>query len=105
MILYFLLGGLCYVAGATLSYLPTLKVSVLYMPIAIFIGALAHYLWFTIAKSSNDQNQIYVYAIIWDSMFMVIYSVLPVMAFDVRLTGVQVCGVVLVLIGMILTKI
>lgn len=105
MILYFLLGGLAIAAGVIASYAPAIKASMAYYPLGIGLAMINNYIWLKIAKSTNDSSKLLMLGVYWDSMIVLSYVLLPVIFFGARAHGTSLLGIVLIVVGMMLTKI
>lgn len=104
MILQYLGGCLSYCAAVAVSYTPALKNSRYYTPIGLAVGMLANLFWLSIARSTNDSNQILLLGFYWDAMLTLTYLLVPIMFYDARLTLTSGAGIALMVAGFILTK-
>jgi multidrug transporter EmrE-like cation transporter len=103
--LQYLLGFALYVCLASVSYSETLKLSKWYLVIGALGGILTNVLWLLIAKSESNSSSLMLKALIWDSMIVITYLIIPIIFFNAKLSSVQVLGILLILSGMLLTKI
>ena len=98
--------GLClYLCMAFSSYHPSFKMSPLYFPVGIGAAILCNLLWFSIAKSDLNSSSLVVKGLIWDTMLMLCYLVVPLVFFNAKFTTTQAVGVGLTLLGLFLTKV
>lgn len=105
MTLPFLIGLLVYIAAVFLSYSEKMKASHWYFPVGILIAIVANVMWLYIAKNSPAKESIYVRGLIWDSMIVGTYTLIPIVFFGVRLSSWTLAGAALIAVGLILTKV
>jgi hypothetical protein len=101
--MYFI-GLAIYLITVSMSYSDKSKAAFWYYPLGMALSLVTNYLWMNLAKTSDGSNQVYVRGIVWDSMIVLAYSVLPFFCFNVKLTAVQSLGAGLVIIGLGLIK-
>jgi hypothetical protein len=58
-----------------------------------------------IAKNTADKHDVYIRGLIWDSMIVGCYAVVPVLMYGVAFTGRMAMGVAMIVAGIVLTKI
>lgn len=104
MIPLYLLGLLIYIISVYITYSDKIKQSPYYFYIGISLSMVCSFLWMYIAKHSSGK-QLYLNGIYWDSMIVGCYSLIPVLAFGVRMSSLNFLGVFLVLVGIFLTKV
>lgn len=104
MILPYIAGLILYSLSVCISYSDTAKASSWYFPLGVSFSMIAAFIWMWIAKNSQAQNDIYIRGLIWDSMIVGCYTFIPFL-FGVRLTGLSMLGALLVVVGLILTKV
>jgi multidrug transporter EmrE-like cation transporter len=100
----FLFGLMMYGVLATASYNETFKASNWFFPVGIVSAVIANVLWMSIAKAEPNSSHLMVKGLIWDSMLMLVYLVVPLLFFGARFTLMQSFGVGLTLIGLLCTK-
>jgi multidrug transporter EmrE-like cation transporter len=105
MIGAYAIGLAFYAMSVWLSYSAELKSSKWYFPIGILLAIVCNFLWLYVAKHSDTKHAIYMNALLWDSMIVGSYAIIPVLLFGVRFSTVNLFGVVLVIFGIVLTKV
>lgn len=105
MLYLFIPGALCYILSVVVSNSTRLQSTPYYLLVGISISIVANLLWLTIAKHSLDQHQRYLNGLYWDSMIVLAYALLPLYLYNVRLSWSATLGVILMLVGMVLTKV
>lgn len=99
-----ILGALFYILSVYVSYNDTLKSMNIYFYIAALIGVLTNISWFYIAKHAANPSDILVKGFYWDAMIVACYVIVPLLFFEIKLTGFQIAGLTTILLGVILTK-
>ena len=102
--LSFSIGFVLYIVTVCLLYSTTFKASPFYYWIGVSIGLVTSSLWLFIAKNSDTSN-LYVRGLFWDCMIVGAYVLIPPLFFGVKLEPMTTIGCVLIVTGMILTKI
>lgn len=87
-----------------LSYSDKIKATNWYFPLGLFLATITNLLWLWIAKNSPNKADIYLRGLIWDSILVGCYVLVPLFL-GVRLNLATSLGVILVVIGLILTKV
>lgn len=101
----YLLAALTYSCGALLSYSDSIRNSYriyLYGLITSNVGAL---LWLFLVKYLNNNQSIYVAGIIWDVIMVSTFLLVPLMFYNIPLTRQIICGLTLIVVGIIIIKI
>lgn len=101
----FLIGFIVYTILAITSYSDTLKSSGWYYWIGLTAALIANSAWLHLAKQEPSASRLVVLGLYWDVMLLVAYMLVPILFFEARLTAIQGAGLVLILCGIILTKI
>lgn len=105
MILPYALGFIIYCLAVTLSYSDKVKASHWYYPVGLALAIGCNFLWLYVAKHTPDKHDIYISGLVWDSLIVGCYALIPVLFFGVRFSGATAIGVLLVIVGLFLTKI
>lgn len=105
LILAFFGGFLTYVAAVSLAYNDYAKSQWWYYWVGIGLAIVGNYLWLWIAKSSPEKNSVYFNGLVWDSIIVGVYSLVPIAMFGVRFSMLTGLGVLMVVIGMITIKV
>lgn len=105
MILLYLIGLVVYALAAGVSYSSSFKQSPYYYWFGIASAVIANLIWFYIAKHTENKADLYIRALVWDSMIVGAYVIIPMLFMGVRLAGWSLVGAWLIIIGLILTKI
>lgn len=100
----FFIGLIVYIAAVFLSYSEKIKVLNAYFVVGLILGIIANFCWLYIAKNSPEKHQIYVYGLYWDSMIVGVYTLIPILAMGVRLSWTTAIGGLLIIAGIMLTK-
>lgn len=103
MIWWFALGALLYCTQVFLSYGP-LKGSPWFLTVLALSGSLTALTWGLIAKA-NAGLELYRYAMWWDVMIVLVYLLLPLLFFNVQLSGFGWIGISLMILGVYLVHI
>ena len=104
MLIPYVVGLLLYFASVVVSYSNGLKQTQWYFPLGMLLAIIVNFLWLYIAKNSPDKDVLYVRALIWDSMIVGAYVLVPLLFYNVRPTGYTLAGCTFIVIGLILTK-
>jgi|SRR5690606_1668 len=102
--LYFILGFFIYTFSVIISYSDDFKSAWYYLPMGAALGAAATVLWLLIAKSSKGPSEIMINGLLWDSVILSCYLIIPWFFHSISLTGLQKAGIVLVVLGLGMTK-
>lgn len=101
----FLIGGIVYLGSATLVYQNELKQHPwLYFGIGLTLALVANLMWLSIAKHTENASQLYLYGFWWDSLIIGSYALVPVLFYGVRPAPTSIIGIILILVGIYLTK-
>lgn len=100
----FLLGAAAYGFTAFISYHDTIKAHWTYFPLGLFLSVLANFGWLKIAKVTESKNDIVVYGAFWDSMIVMVFLMIPLLWFGVRLTTKDSIGLALIISGILVMK-
>lgn len=100
----FALGVIIYVIYALVVFNPTFKTSSWYVWLGLLIALLGNLVWMLIAKSSDNSNQMMFYALLWDSMVVMSFVLVPVFAYGVKLSLVTIIGIATTTLGLIVMK-
>lgn len=98
------IGLALYFASVAVSYSKDFKASHYYFPVGLLLALTVNFLWLYIAKHSPNKESIYVRGLIWDSMIVGSYALLPIAFYGVRLSGFMLVGAVLIVSGLVLVK-
>lgn len=101
----FLLGLLAYCAAASISYFDAFKVSKFYIPAGIAIGIVCNIIWLSIAKNEKNPSLLMLKGLYWDCMLMGVYLLIPFLFFKAQINTTQALGILLVITGLVLTKV
>lgn len=99
----FLTGLLVYSGIAYVSY--GMKESSLFYPLGLTLALIANAVWLWISQTENDANSLMVKGMYWDAMLTLTYIIVPLLLFNAKLTGTQLLGFVLLMVGLIIIKI
>lgn len=105
MIAPYVAGFALYCLSVALSYSDKAKASAWYYPLGLALAFAANYLWLYIAKTTPEKSQIYLAGLLWDSMIVGCYVLIPVLFYGVRFGFLTALGICLVVSGLILTKV
>lgn len=100
----FAAASLFYLFGAYIAYDVAIKASPWFLPIGIVVGIVSNLIWLYVTKITTDNKDLFVYGLIWDVMMMAAYILVPLLLFHVKLDWKQTVGTILVVLGLILTK-
>lgn len=106
LVLQFGSAVILYSLMAYLSYSPLLKDGsnwVLFS--APLLGFIANLIWFQIAKTDTNHNSLILKGLYWDILLTFCYLLVPIIFYNISLTTNQVAGIILIISGIILTKI
>lgn len=102
--LIYIIGLAIYSAAVVASYSEKIRMSNWFIPANMAAGLMTAYLWGSVVRQTNDNNQIYVRALWWDSMIVLTFALMP-LTFGIKMNTVSAIGVLLIIIGIIITKI
>lgn len=102
--LAYFIGFVFYCLSVMLSYSASMKTTKWYFPLGLLAAIAVNFIWLFLAKHSLDHKQIYLRGLIWDSMIVGCYVIIPILFYQVRLTGYTAIGAGLILTGIALTK-
>lgn len=94
-----------YIISCYLSYQEWFRQSVHYYWVSLLLGMVISLIWYGMVRHLNDKDAIYLYAIVWDISLVMVYFILPLLLFDIKLTRFGLTGVGLIFLGMILLKV
>lgn len=101
--IYFLLGGITYAAYIALSSYKQAHDTYWYVPVGLCIALAANICWLYLTKSLKTPTDILLAAIWWDAMVVSISIAIPIVIFGANPTKWQVIGIILIIIGVILS--
>lgn len=101
---YYIVGLVIYTLSAMMSYSNKAQSAKWYFPVGVGMAMLANFLWLHIAKISVG-HETFVRGLVWDSMIVMCYVLVPIILYGIRLTGFTALGAALIVAGMFLTKI
>lgn len=104
MIMHMLGGALAYAVAVSICYIPAIKAGPWYFPTGILCGIAANAIWLHLAKNQIDNSRILVAGFYWDTMIIITYTLIPVVLFGVRVSWTTAAGLVLIGLGIFLTK-
>jgi len=104
MWMLFSAASLFYLLGAYIAYDVAIKASPWFLPAGIAVGIVSNLIWLYVTKITTDNKDLFLYGLVWDVMMMAAYIIVPMLLFDVRLDWKQTVGTILVVLGLILTK-
>jgi hypothetical protein len=90
--------------GAFITYNTAIKASSWYLPAGMLAGMASTVLWFSVVKMCTDNKELFIYGLAWDALLMAAYMLVPLLLFHVNLDWKQILGTILVVAGLILTK-
>jgi len=99
------IGLIFYCASVFLSYSDKMKASPWFFPLGLLFAAICNFIWLYIAKNTVTKHDIYMAGLLWDSMIVGPYVLIPVLCFGVRFAPLNMLGVAMVIAGIILTKV
>lgn len=104
LFLLYLMGMMVYLATVSMNYSDKAKAALWYYPAGMTLALISNFLWMYLAKHAVNPNQVYIRGILWDSMIIFAYSILPVLIYNIKFTTLQLFGVGLILFGFGLLK-
>ena len=96
----FLIAFVSYSISASLPFWTSKNAQ---MAIAVVIGVIANVCWVIISRNVN-QNDIPIYGLAYDAMLTLTFLITPYFFIKFNLTFVQIFGILMVLVGLFLTK-
>jgi hypothetical protein len=91
----------CYVASLPYKNVSSLQ----YYLTGVAATVTCTILWLTVAKLIGDKDKILVAGIWWDTMIMLSYVIVPIAFYKAELTPMAATGILLIIVGIGLTKI
>lgn len=96
----FIIAGMAYALSASLPFWVSKNTQ---MAVSILIGIIANLCWVTISRGV-PQNEIPLYGLIFDSILTLLFLFVPFFFIKFELTVTQCVGILMVLVGLFLTK-
>lgn len=93
-----------YVILAVISYYGPFKSSPLFLPLGLTSALIANLTWLSISRSDLNPSSLIVKGLYWDAMLTSVYMIVPIVFFDAKLSLNQGIGAILIVMGLILTK-
>jgi len=103
VLLAFLLGFVGLLCQAYVSYEPSIQNKWYYYPLGVGLNALGAFLWFYVAKITSGKGT-FLAAMVWDSMAAAAFLLLPLLLFNIKLTGLNIIGLLFGIVGIVLMK-
>jgi hypothetical protein len=60
--------------------------------------------WAVVAKQVPDATELVKVGLYWDTLMQLTYLLIPIAVFGARLTALQSCGVLVIFIGLLMTR-
>lgn len=98
------IAGCLYILVCWLGYNDEFRKTAYFVPVATAIAALVNLLWFTVLRTLDDRQKIYVFSMCWDAVIVGVYYSIPVLFLGVKLDRYGLIGVFLILCGVCLLK-
>lgn len=102
MIINYVVGFIVYFSLAYLSYDATFKSSKYFYICGLALSLIANLSWMHITKHELVAEKLLVKSLVWDVMLTLTYIAVPILLFNAELSGGQMAGIVLVLLGIYL---
>ena len=99
----FFLGAIIYCCIAFISYSAQFKHSSYFYTSGIFLAIMANSIWLWICKTNTDHNKLILIGVSWDVMLTSAYLLVPILFYNVKLTGLQISGIIVTIVGLVLT--
>jgi len=103
MLLAFILGFVGLLGQAYVSYEPSIQDKWYYYPLGVGLNSLGALLWFYIAKITSGKAT-FLAAMVWDGMAAAAFLLLPLLLFNIKLTGLNTLGLLFGILGIVLMK-
>jgi drug/metabolite transporter (DMT)-like permease len=103
--LSFLIGFIVYTLGAVMSNSPTIKQSSYYLYLALGLGLVANFVWFSLVKTISDHSKILLYGLYWDIIIIGTFVAVPILFYGARFKFYTALGIALIILGFFLTKV
>jgi hypothetical protein len=100
IILFSLFAVIIYSTYTFIGYSEKIKETAYYYPVGISLMVLAHILWLTLAKKTNDSTVLYHYGLVWDIASTISCYLIPILFYGVKLNLTSIVGFLLVLVGL-----
>lgn len=95
---------LVFLVGSAMSFSDTFRRSTWFIPGFTTANLAIGFLWIWAARLLDDKAKIYVFSLYWDSLMVLCYYILPLLAMGIKLNSQTVFGIVLTVIGLIVIK-
>ncbi|APR76760.1 Hypothetical protein A7982_02107 [Minicystis rosea] len=105
MIYHFLAGAMAYGVAAAIVYIPTVKTGPYFFPIGLLCALLGNVVWLHLVRHVDSGEQILVDGFWWDGMVVAASTLIPILCFGIRLRATVGLGMLLMVLGMMLTKV
>jgi len=74
------------------------------MPLALLVAFINNIFWFYSFKIIEGKKEIFIFSALQSVILTIIYFVLPILLFDLKLTKFELVGISMICIGMLLLK-
>lgn len=103
--LAYTIGFIVYSLAVVLSYSDRLKnTSWVFFSLGLVLAVIANVLWLWIARTTQIPSELYIRALVWDSMIVGTYTLVPIMMLGVRLSSTAIIGIFIIIVGIAITK-
>lgn len=103
--LSFFIGFLIYSLNAYMSYHKGWQTQSFYFPLGMAIGLISSFMWLWVSKLVVEPSRLVKIGLYWDVMMTLCFLFIPVLLFNAKLSAANWLGVILILGGIVLTKI
>lgn len=94
-----------FLVGSVFSYRPGLRASPWFGPVYMVVSVGCALCWVWACRQFDDQRRIYFLSLVWDSLMVACYYLLPLLAFEMRFNRWVWFGVVLMVAGLVVVKV
>jgi multidrug transporter EmrE-like cation transporter len=94
-----------YIICAYLTYKEEWRHEWWYIPVGCIFGYILVPIWYLVVRHIDDNDRIYFYSLCWDTLMVLVYYLLPIFLFGVKLNRNGVIGLLLMAAGLILLKV
>jgi uncharacterized membrane protein len=105
MIIPFAIAFLTFLIGGWCSYDPAFKAGPHFYWSAIVLSITTCLSWLYVARHTESTSKLAMYGLYWDVLLTVTYLAVPVMIFHARMSLTQWLGILLIMAGIVLTKV
>lgn len=100
----FILAVIFFCFSAFICYNNEVRNSKYFIFLGLILGNLTSFLWFYLAKMLQEKEKIYFASVIWDVLLFLVFILIPIFFFEVKLNKYCILGLTMIVLGLLLFK-